>query len=119
MIPRLRQGDQGICHRRCPGCQCQSGHAAFQRCDSLLQNPLCRVGQTAVNVAGILQAEAVCCVLAVMEYIGCGLVDRNRSGIRCRIRVLLSYVQLQCVKSKLSICSHFLYLYCPFVMFRS
>ena len=93
------QGLDGIGDGRGAGGQCQCGGTAFQRCHSLLQDILRGVGQTAVDVAGIRQSEAVSGMLTVMKYIGCGLIDGNGTGIGGGIGLFLSYVKLQCFKS--------------------
>ena len=53
----------------------QGAHAALQRGDALLEDILGGVGQAAVDVAGVGQAEARGRVLGIMEYIGACLVD--------------------------------------------
>ena len=77
---------------------CQSSHAALQRSDALLEHVLRGVGQAAVDVAGICQTKAVCCVLAVAEHIGSGLIDGHCAGIGCGIGLLLANVKLQGLK---------------------
>ena len=57
-----------------------------------LEHILRGVGQAAVDVAGVGQAEAGGGVLRVMEHIGSGLVDRNRTGIGSGIGLLLTDV---------------------------
>ena len=76
----------------CTGSNCQCCAAAFKCCDSFLKNALRRVGQTTVNVTGIGKTETVCCVLAVMEYICCSLVNRYCSRIGCGVCLFLSYM---------------------------
>ena len=77
------------------GSYCQSSGSAFQSREALLKHFLGGIGQTAVDIAGIGKTEAVRRVLAVVEHIGCGLVNRYRAGICCRIGLFLSNVQLQ------------------------
>ncbi len=84
---RVGDGRRARCNRQ--GCA-----AAFECRKSLLQDFLGGVGETPVDVAGVGQAEAVRRVLTVSEDIGCGLVDRDRTGVRCGIRLFLSDVQL-------------------------
>ena len=61
--------------------------------DSVLRG----VGQAAVDVAGICQTKAVCCVLAVAEHLGSGLIDRHCKGIGCGIGPV-SYTHLDVYK---------------------
>ena len=77
---------------RCTGGHCQSGAASLERCHSLLENPLRRVRQTTVNVAGIRKTEAVCRMLCIVEYIRCCLINRYRSRIGCGIGLFLTYM---------------------------
>ena len=72
-----------------------SAHAPFQRGDALLQDVLGGVGQAAVDVAGIRQAEARGGVRAVMEDVRRSLVNRDRAGVGCGIGVLLTHVELK------------------------
>ena len=88
------------------GCNCQSGNASLQCGNSIFENALSGVGQSAVNVSRIRQTEAVCRVLTVMEYVRCGGVDWNGSRIAGRIRLFLSYVKLQCFEFVIIIVSH-------------
>ena len=77
------------------GSYCQSSGSAFQSREALLKHFLSGIGQTAVDIAGIGEAEAVRRMFAVVEHIGSGLVDRYGAGICCRIGLFLSNVQLQ------------------------
>ena len=102
-----------LCHDVVTGlCQClngvgdgssagsgsQSSHAAFQSSNALLEHILGGVGQTAVDVAGVCQTEAVRSVLAVAEHIGSGLVNGHCAGIGRGIGLLLANVKLQGLK---------------------
>ena len=115
-----------LCHDVVTGlCQClngvgdgssagsgsQSSHAAFQSGNALLEHILSGVGQTAVDVAGVCQTEAVRSVLAVAEHIGSGLVNGHCAGIGRRIGLLLANVQLKGLKFIVRHCSIPLYLY--------
>ena len=84
-----RIGDRG-----CTGCQCQRCDTALKRCDALLKDALCRVGQSAVDIACIRKTEACGCMCGILEYIGCGRVNRDGSCVRCGIRLLLTDVKL-------------------------
>ena len=77
------------------GCHSQRGYAALQSRDPLLQHVLGGVGQTAVDVAGIGQAEPGSGVLTVAEHIGSGGVNGNGAGIGSGIRLLLANMELQ------------------------
>ena len=63
--------------------------------DALLKNVLGGVGQAAIDVAGVCQAEAVSSMLAVAEDIGSGLVNGHRAGIGSGIGLLLANMQLK------------------------
>jgi cystathionine beta-lyase/cystathionine gamma-synthase len=72
-----------------------SGAAAFQGSDALFQHVLRGVGQPAVNISRVRQAESVRRVLTVPENIACRLVNRYRAGVGCRIGLFLTYVKLK------------------------
>ncbi len=84
----------GVGDGRCAGRDRQSRAAAFQSGQSFFQDILRRIGQSSVDIAGIRETEAVRCVLAVVEYIGSGLIDRHGTRVGRGIRLFLSYVQL-------------------------
>ena len=90
MCQRLKRVGQS----RCAGSNCQCGRTALQCCDTLFKDVLRRVGQTAVNVAGISQTEAGSCVVAVVEHIRSGLINRHGTCIGCRVSLFLANVQL-------------------------
>ncbi len=92
--------------RRCARCERERGHAAFERGEALFEHVLRRVRQAAIDVARILQPEAIRRMLAVAEHIARRLVDRHRARIRRRIRLFLSYMQLQRFKVVLSLFAH-------------
>ena len=94
MFPCMCQILKRICDGCCTGRNCQCCHTAFQCCNSFLKNILCRIGQTAINISGITQIKSCCCMITVTEYIGRSLIDRNRSCVCHRIRLLLSYMKL-------------------------
>ena len=89
MVAGLRQRLDDIRDSGSTGCDGQAGHTAFQGSDAVLEHALRGIRQTAVDVAGIAQAEAVGRVLGAVEYIGSGLVDGNGTGIRCGVGRLL------------------------------
>ena len=89
------QGLDGVGDGGCAGGDRQGSAAALERGDALFEDALGGVRQSPIDVAGVGKAEAVCRVLAVMEDIGCGLVDGDGAGIGCRVRLLLADVELQ------------------------
>ena len=94
----LGQGLDGVVDGGSTGSHSQGSHAALKGCDALLEHILGGVGQTAVNVASVLQVEAVSGVLGVMEHVGSGLVNRHGAGIGDGVSLLLANVQLQGLK---------------------
>ena len=107
MAAVCRQGLNRIGNGRGAGGYRQGGAAALQGRHPLLQHLLGGVGQPAVDIARVRQAEAVRRVLTVAENIGSGLVNRHRPGVRRRIRLFLSHVKLQGFKS---VSAHFCFL---------
>ena len=63
--------------------------------DGVTTDQMCIRDRAAIDVACISQTKAICCVLTVMKYIRSGSVDGNRTGIRCRVRVLLAHMELE------------------------
>ncbi len=76
------------------GADRQRAGAVFKRRDPRLEDALGGIRQPAVDVACVLQSEAGLAVIAVPEYVGCRLVNRNGSCVRRRIRLLLSDMSL-------------------------
>ena len=94
-VPAVRgQGLNGIGDGGRAGGDGQGSGAALQSGQAFLQNVLGGVRQSAVDIAGVCEAEAVRRVLAVMENVRGGLIDRHRSGIGGRVGLLLPDVQL-------------------------
>ena len=83
----------------------QARGAAFEGRDAVFEHALGGVGQTAVDVAGVCQTEAVRSVLAVAEHIGSGLVNGHCAGIGRGIGLLLANVQLKGLKFIVRHCS--------------
>ena len=75
-------------------CHSQSCNTAFQSCQSLFENVLCGVCQSAVDVTCVCQSESCCRMIGIAEHVRCCLIDRNCSCVRCRIRRFLSDMQL-------------------------
>ncbi len=95
VIAGLGQGLNGIGDGRGAGGGGQGGASALQGRNALFQNVLGGVGQPAVNVAGVLKAEAGGRVGGVAEYIAGGLINGDGPGIRCGVGLLLAHMQLQ------------------------
>ena len=104
MLPRVHERLQRIRHRCRPRSRSQRRHAALQRRQAALQHILRRVREAAVYIARILQREAIRRMLRIAEHIRSRLIDRHRPRIRRRIRRLLPYVKLQCLKLIFSLC---------------
>ena len=69
--------------------------AAFKRGNALFKDVLRGVGESAIDVAGVAQAESVGCVLRISEHVRRGLVDWHGACVCCRIRLLLTNVELE------------------------
>ena len=91
-------GQTSVGDGRRAGGQGQGRHAALQGRDALFQHVLGGVGQTAVDVAGVRQAEPGGGVGGVAEHVGSGLVDGDGAGIGGGIGPLLTDVKLQGLK---------------------
>ena len=94
MLAGLGQGLEGVGDGRCAGGHRQGRGAVLQRGNAGLEHALGGVGQAAVDVARIPQAETVSGVLAVMEHIGGGGVNGHGAGVGDRVSLLLTDVQL-------------------------
>ena len=80
--------------RRRAGGYREGRDAALQGCDALFQHLLRGVGQAAVDVARVPQAEAVGGVLGIVEHIGRGGVNRHGPGVGGGIGLLLADMKL-------------------------
>ena len=76
----------GRCGNRC--------HAPLEGRHSLLKNLHRRVRKPGINIPRVFQSKPVCRMLRVMKNVGRGLINRHRSGVCGRVRLLLSHVQL-------------------------
>ena len=85
-----RVGDRGGA-----ACRGQRRDASLERGDAPLEHVLRGVGEAAVDVAGIGEAEAVGRVLGVVEDVGSRLVDGHRAGVGGGVGALLADVELQ------------------------
>ena len=120
VFARFRQCLECITQCCCSGCNCQCCNSAFQRCDSLFKNILCRISKSSVNVSCITKSKSVCCMLWIMEYVRCCSVDWNCSCICYRICFLLSDVKLSCFKSPVFRISWYLpFFFPPYVYYFS
>jgi len=72
----------------------EAGAAALERRDAGLEHALRGVGQSAVDVAGVGEAEAVSRVLAVAENIGCRGIDGHGAGVACGVGLFLTDMEL-------------------------
>ncbi len=93
------------------GADSHSCDTALQSGYSLFEHIHCGIGESSVNVAGILQCESGLSVIGIVEDEGRCLINRNRSCAGCRIRLFLSYMKCLCIESQISLCvcllSHF------------
>ena len=100
VVTSLGKSLQGIGDGGGTGGDGKTGHATLERGDTVLEDALGGVGQTAVDVTGVGKTKAVGGVLGVAEHIARGLVDRHGTGVGCGIGALLANVQLQGIETK-------------------
>ena len=100
VVTSLGKSLQGIGDGSGTGGDGKTGHATLERGNTVLEDALGGVGQTAVDVTGVGKTKAVGGVLGVAEHIARGLVDRHGTGIGCGIGALLANVKLQGVETK-------------------
>ena len=98
MVTGLRDVTHGVLHGRSTRGDRQSRGAPFERCDAVFEHPLCRIGQSPVDVARVGQTESGLGVVEVVEYIAGRLVDRHCTGVAGRVCALLADMQLQCLE---------------------
>ena len=103
MAAVLGQRLDGVVDGSCTGGNGQGGNAALESGNALFKDIFGGVGQAAVDVAGIAQAETVSGVLGVVENVGSGLVDRHGAGIGDRVSLLLADVQLKGLKMQFTL----------------
>ena len=82
----------GVGDRRGARSQRECRAAALESGDSLFENVLRGVGQSAVDVARVRETEAVGGVLRVAENIGGRLINGYRSCVGCGVSLLLTNV---------------------------
>ena len=90
---------QGVRHGSSATGHGQSCHATLKGGHTILKHTLCGIGQAAIYIAGIAQAEAVGGVLRVAEHVAGGLIYRYGACVGCGVGLFLAYVQLQCLKA--------------------
>ena len=95
MIAGLGERLDGVGDGGGAGGDSETGHATLERGDAVLEDALRGVGQAAVDVAGIGEAEAVGGVLGVTEDVARGLVDGHGTGVGGGIGRLLADVELK------------------------
>ena len=100
MVTGLGKSLQSIGDGSSTGGDGETCHATLERGDTVLEDALGGVGQTAVDVTGVGKTKAVGGVLGVAEHIARGLVDRHGAGVGCRIGALLANVKLQGIETK-------------------
>ena len=106
MLTGLCQCLNGIGNGCCAGSHSQTGNTAFQSGNSLLKYILRGVGKTAINIAGVRKAKAVCGMLRVMEHIGSRCINGHRTGIGYGIGLLLANVELKGFKFIIRHCKY-------------
>lgn len=79
MVTVLSNILEGIYDSGCSTCDGESRNAAFECGDTLLKDILGRVGETAIDIAGLTQSEAVGGIGRILEHIRRGLIDRHRA----------------------------------------
>ena len=100
VVTGLGKSLQGIGDGSSTGGDGETCHATLECGDTVLEDALGGVGQTAVDVTNIGKAKAVGGVLGVAEHIARGLVDRHGAGVGCGIGALLANVKLQGIETK-------------------
>ena len=106
MVTLAGESRDGVSEGCSTGSDGETGDTAFEGSDALFKNILRRVGEAAVDVAGILQVETVRSVLGAVENVRGGLVNRNRAGIGCGVCLFLANVELKSFEVELVLCSH-------------
>ena len=88
------------------GCDCEGRDTAFEGGYAFFKDILRRVGETAINIAGIFQMEAVRGMLSAVENVRGGLVNRNRAGIGGGVGLFLANVELKRFEVELVLSRH-------------
>ena len=100
VVTGLGKSLQGIGDGSSTGGDGKTCHTALECGDTVLEDALGGVGQTAVDVTSVGKTKAVGGVLGIAEHIARGLVDRHGAGVGCGIGALLANVKLQGIETK-------------------
>src|SRR5690606_21064577 len=73
--------------------------STFQRRNPLLENSLCWVHDACIDIAEGFETKQRRSMLHIIEYIGCGLIDRRRACARRRVR-LCPCMNRQCIETR-------------------
>ena len=103
VVAGMRNGLKCVGNGSGTRCDTECGDTTLEGGHSLLEDILCRVCQSRIDVSCILQCETGSGMIGIVEDEGAGLVDRNRSCAGRRIRILLSYVDGLGIKSVISV----------------
>jgi hypothetical protein len=106
MVTLAGKSSNGVSEGCCARSDCEACDTAFESGDALFKDILRRVGEAAVDVAGILQVETIRGVLCAMENVGGGLVNRNRAAVGCGVCLFLANVELKGFEVELVLSSH-------------
>ena len=63
VFPCFCKGLECIIDSCCTGSNCKCRNSAFKSSDSLLENVLCGVGKSSVNISCIAKTKTICCML--------------------------------------------------------
>ena len=94
----------GDCRRA--GCSGQRRNASFQRRHAPLKDIKRRIGQPAVDIAGLRQRKPCLCLCGVFKYIGCRLIDWHAARAGSGVGRLLTCVELQGFKAIIFLFRH-------------
>ena len=97
VVARLAERGNGHKLRRLTGGGGQSGDAAFECCDALLEDVDRRVHDAGVDVAELFEAEQPRAVRRVIEGVGGGGVDGYRARLRCWVWLLTCSIFISAV----------------------
>ena len=109
VVTGISEVRDGVGHGSGAGSNGEASYSSFESGHTVFEDTLCSVGQTAVDVAGILEVEAVGSVLSVVEHIRGRLVDGYRTGIGCGVCLFLAYMKLEGLEMKFFLVAHNLF----------
>ena len=84
----------------------QTSYTTLEGCYTIFEYALCRVGKTTIDVTCITKSETVGSMLAVVEHIRCGLIDRHGTCVGCGVGLFLTYMELKGLKTIIFLCTH-------------